>query len=102
MQERPISLGWLTAEILRPACNAQVFPEIAKDKMLARYPKYNAGPGSYLPTLRLCGTDELVVEPMRWGLVPSFVKANSMEEASRQMPTMFNARSDNLARVSLC
>jgi len=30
----------------------QVFPEDDKAKFLARQPKYNAGPGSYLPTLR--------------------------------------------------
>ncbi|KAJ1495578.1 hypothetical protein T484DRAFT_1875750, partial [Baffinella frigidus] len=79
----------------RPA----VFPEDDKDKYLARQPKYNAGPGSYLPTLRRKGADELVVEPMRWGLIPSYVKADTIQEAGKQGHMMINARSDNLLRV---
>ena len=45
------------------------------------------------------GDDEVVVEAMRWGLVPSYTKAPSASEALKVGWKMINARADNLTRV---
>lgn len=43
---------------------------------------------------------DLVIKPMRWGLVPSYTKADTVEEASKYGGNpMINARSDNIERV---
>lgn len=43
--------------------------------------------------------DTMVVEAMRWGLVPSYTKAEDALEAMKAGFKMINARSDNLLRV---
>jgi putative SOS response-associated peptidase YedK len=45
------------------------------------------------------GDGEVVVEAMRWGLVPSYTKAPSASEALKVGWKMINARADNLTRV---
>ena len=63
-------------------------------------PKYNCGPGQRLPVLMKHYEDDLKVEqkidmvirPLRWGLVPSYTKAESIREACRTGNLMINAR----------
>jgi len=40
------------------------------------------------------GEDELVVEPMRWGLIPSYTKADTIEEVACPAPHATSKSSD--------
>jgi putative SOS response-associated peptidase YedK len=65
-------------------------------------PSENASPGAKMPIIKLKHADEdeestevcsqLVVEPMQWGLVPSFTKQGSKPDFYR----MFNARCETV------
>jgi len=54
-------------------------------------PRWNAAPGQDLPVVRLSETGARVLEPMRWGLIPSWVADPS--DAGRPI----NARSETAA-----
>ncbi len=66
---------------------------------------FNCGPGHRMPVLikqdlNLDKDSQLVIRPLRWGLVPSFTKAESKKEACRAANLMINARSGCLIQMS--
>eukprot|EP00252_Welwitschia_mirabilis_P001982 TRINITY_DN11938_c0_g1_i1.p1 TRINITY_DN11938_c0_g1~~TRINITY_DN11938_c0_g1_i1.p1 ORF type:complete len:384 (+),score=86.54 TRINITY_DN11938_c0_g1_i1:202-1353(+) len=62
------------------------------------HPSYNVSPGSYMPVLRKenASEDGVVVQCMKWGLVPSFTRKNEKPDHFR----MFNARSESVKEKS--
>eukprot|EP00892_Ulva_mutabilis_P001789 jgi/Ulvmu1/11610/UM008_0011.1 len=97
----------LEPQRMAQSCHQDYHLDINADKVDedAYFPSENSSPGARMGVLRLANaqseegkkTDELVLEGMRWGLVPSFTKAGEKPNFFR----MFNARSETVLSKSI-